>query len=210
MAMFRLKEEWPTFWELRPLDTQKQKQNKMQEQDILHLISPKLSHQVLYLLQEGCFGICSGRVKLTDLNTRWILILIFVLYVFAINLGFTCLLLVLQVKLHMLCYISYMVIRQEYSYIFHCFLVVFKAGGVFLVVFKAGGSIGSSIGNIEVIPSWRRTIIHRPSHIWPKIYISAHSGSFWTYYYSLVTLVTILYSSMFHDFNIINMYSGHI
>ncbi|XP_045160402.1 BRISC and BRCA1-A complex member 2-like [Mercenaria mercenaria] len=41
----------------------------MHENEILTLISPKISHQILQLLQDGYFGICGGKTKITDLNT---------------------------------------------------------------------------------------------------------------------------------------------
>lgn len=41
----------------------------MHENEILTLISPKISHQILQLLQDGYFGICGGKIKITDLNT---------------------------------------------------------------------------------------------------------------------------------------------
>lgn len=41
----------------------------MQEKEILSLLSPKISHQIIHLLRECSLGLCGGKVKITDLNT---------------------------------------------------------------------------------------------------------------------------------------------
>ena len=43
----------------------------MMDTDILTLLSPNISHFVIYLLREGDVGICKGQIKVTDLNSRF-------------------------------------------------------------------------------------------------------------------------------------------
>ena len=47
-----------------------EERRKMMDNEILTLLSPNISHLVIYLIREGTIGICNGQIKVTEFNSR--------------------------------------------------------------------------------------------------------------------------------------------